>query len=71
MRGRLRAPDPGSFTSRSDDGVGSEGDVMDLDHFFRMVLIAGVLLVLPVGSPRQAQASREPLDRRQEGLSSW
>jgi protein-S-isoprenylcysteine O-methyltransferase Ste14 len=43
---------------------------MDLDHFFRMVLIAGVLLVLPVGLYHRvrSQASRERLDRRKEGL---
>jgi hypothetical protein len=43
---------------------------MDLDHLFRMVLIAGVWLVLPVGICQRlrSQASCEPLDRRKEGV---
>lgn len=37
---------------------------------FRMVLIAGVVLVLPVGLYHRikSQSTREPLDRRKEGL---
>ena len=43
---------------------------MDPDQTFRMVLIAGFLLVLPVALYHRvrSQATREPLDRRREGL---
>jgi hypothetical protein len=43
---------------------------MELDHTFQMVPIAGVLLVLPIALYHRvrSQATREPLDRRKEGL---
>jgi protein-S-isoprenylcysteine O-methyltransferase Ste14 len=43
---------------------------MDLDHTFRMVLIVGGFLVLPIALYHRvkSQATREPLDRRKEGL---
>ncbi len=43
---------------------------MDNDHIFRAVLIAVFLVVLPIGVyyRLKSQATRETLDRRQEGL---
>jgi protein-S-isoprenylcysteine O-methyltransferase Ste14 len=43
---------------------------MNHDHTFRIVLIVGILVVLPIGMYHRirSQATGESLDRRQEGL---
>src|SRR5215210_6283915 len=43
---------------------------MHQDHLFRMILIVGFLVVLPIGIYHRvkSQATGEKLDRRQEGL---
>jgi hypothetical protein len=52
----------------SDDGAVSRGEAMDPDHRFRMALIAGVFLVLPVGVYHRvrSQVSREHLTAKEE-----
>jgi hypothetical protein len=46
----------------------SSGEAMDPDHLFRMVLIAGALLVVPAGVCHgvRSQASREHLTAEEE-----
>ena len=43
---------------------------MDLDHTFRLLMVTGVLLLLPIGLYYRikSQAPRERLDRSQEGV---
>jgi protein-S-isoprenylcysteine O-methyltransferase Ste14 len=47
-----------------------EGATMDIDHTFRMLMVAGCLLVFPIGLYYRvkSQARGERLDRSQEGV---
>jgi hypothetical protein len=46
---------------------------MDLDHTCRMRMVAGFLLLFPIGLHyrMKSQAPGERLDRSQEGCSFW
>src|SRR5258705_227331 len=45
-------------------------DIMNQDDLFRWLMIAGLVITLAIALPYRvkSQATREPLDRRQEGL---